>query len=183
MKIKRQPLPELPEDVTARDHEYWRKLVAGMLGNWLDDRTTVREVADFVDRVYVRKNLKGFTGDPLFIQNDYATKTFSKLRASIGGLYFWRTGGIAPTEYRPKSAAEAQRLIEEADFAFRQSFALCPSSPEAVFRYAQLLLQQRRFDDALLVAEAAVKVDPANGQVRGLAENIKSYQKQSGGSE
>jgi len=46
----------------------------------------VREIADFVDRVYVRKNLKGFTGDPRYIQNDYAKKTFSKLRASIGGV-------------------------------------------------------------------------------------------------
>jgi beta-lactamase regulating signal transducer with metallopeptidase domain len=181
MKINRQPLPELPEDVVARDHEYWRTLVGGMLGDWLDDKTTVREVAEFVDRVYVRKNLKGFTGDPLFVQNDYATKTFCKLRDSIAGIYVWRIGGTGPTPYPPKSKAEAQWLIEEADFALRQSFALCPSSPEAVFRYTSFLLQQKRFDDALLVAETALKLDPGNRQFRGLAENIESYKKQRGG--
>ena len=40
MKINRQPLAPLPEDIIARDHEYWRKLVAGMLGDWLDEKTT-----------------------------------------------------------------------------------------------------------------------------------------------
>jgi len=38
MKINRQPLAQLPEDVIARDHEYWQKLVAGMLGDWLTER-------------------------------------------------------------------------------------------------------------------------------------------------
>jgi hypothetical protein len=52
---------------------------------------------------------------------------------------------------------------------------------EAVFRYTTFLLQQKRFDDALLVAEAALKLDPTNHPVRGLVENIKAYKKQSGG--
>ena len=64
MKINRQPLEQLPAETLAQDHEYWRKLVAGMLGDWLDEKTTVGEVAAFVERVYVQKNLKGFTGDP-----------------------------------------------------------------------------------------------------------------------
>ena len=74
MKINRQPLAQLPAETLARDREYWRKLVAGMLGDWLDEKTPVSEVAAFVDRVYVHKNLKGFTGDPRFVQNDYAGK-------------------------------------------------------------------------------------------------------------
>lgn len=86
-KLSRQPLAKLPEGVLVRDHEYWRKLISGMLGDWLTDETTVREIAGFVDRVSVRHNLKGFTGDPRFVQNDYAKSIFSKLRAAIGGLY------------------------------------------------------------------------------------------------
>ena len=39
----------------------------------------------------------------------------------------------------------------------------------------------QRFDDALLVAETCLKLDPYNGQVRGLVENIKGYKKQSRG--
>ena len=58
---------------------------------------------------------------------------------------------------------------------------MCPYSPEAVFRYAQLLIQQRRFDDALLVAQTCLKLEPENGQVRGLVDNLKSYKKQGAG--
>ena len=180
-KINRQPLADLPAEVVARDHEYWSKLVGGILGPWLDERTTVRDIADFVDRVYVRHDLAGFAGDPRYVQNDYAQKMLSKLRSSIGGLYGWRLGPLAAKEYQPKSQAQHTALASEADFAFRQAFALCPYSPEAVFRYAQLLLQTQRFDDALLVAETCSKVDPANSQVRGLVDAIKNYKKQRAG--
>ena len=90
-------------------------------------------------------------------------------------------GPNAPPEYRPKSNAEYQQLLKEADFAFRQAFAICPESPEAVFRYVQLLLQANRVNDALLVAQTCQKVDPHNSQVRGLVENLKSYKKQASG--
>jgi tetratricopeptide (TPR) repeat protein len=152
-----------------------------MLGDWLNEQTTVSQVAGFVDRVYVRKDLKGFTGDPRFVRNDWATKTFSKLRSSIAGVYAWRLGASSPPEYQPKSKAESQALVKAADLAFRQAFALCPYSPEAVFRYTQFLLQFNRMDDATLIAETSVKLDPQNNQLRGLLENLKSYRKQSAG--
>ena len=60
---------------------------------------------------------------------------------------------LAPPEYQPKTEADKQALLTEADFAFRQAFALCPYSPEAIFRYVQLLLQFNRLDDAQLIAE------------------------------
>jgi beta-lactamase regulating signal transducer with metallopeptidase domain/tetratricopeptide (TPR) repeat protein len=181
MKINRQPLEQLPAETLARDREYWRKLVAGILGDWLDEKTTVGEVAAFVERVYVQKNLKGFTGDPRYLQNHYAKASFSKLRSSIGGLYAWRLGGETPPEYQPKSDADRQNLSNEADLAFRQAFALCPYSPEAVFRYAQLLLQFNRTDDALLVAQTCLKLDPDNGQVLGLVNSLQGFRKQAGG--
>ena len=40
-------------------------------------------------------------------------------------------------------------------------------------------MQQRRFDDALLVAETCLKLDPYNGQVRGLVDSVKGYKKDS----
>jgi hypothetical protein len=87
-------------------------------------------------------------------------------------------GPLAPAEYRPKSNADSQNLRQEADLAFRQAFALCPSSPEALFRYVQLLLQLNRIDDALLLAETFRKVDPQNDQARGLLDNLKGYKSQ-----
>ena len=110
-------------------------------------------------------------------------KSFSKLRSSIGGIYAWRLTQARTASIGPKSNAEYQRVLKEADFAFRQAFAFCPYSPEAVFRYCQLLLQLRRFDDALLIAETCLKLDPYNGQVRGLVETIKQIKKESAGAD
>ena len=33
-------------------------------------------------------------------------------------------------------------MNDEADFAFRQAWALCPYSPETVFRYVDLLMSE-----------------------------------------
>ncbi|HVM49557.1 MAG TPA: M56 family metallopeptidase [Candidatus Acidoferrum sp.] len=178
MKINRESLTQLPEDTLAKDHDYWSKLVGDMLGDGVKDKTTVRELADFIERVYVRHDLKGFTGDPLFIQNSYAQHTFSKLRSSIGGLYAWRLTNPSAADFRPKTPAEYERVANEADFAFRQAWALCPTSPEAVFRYVQLLIQQHRMDDAIMVAETCAKADPSNNQVQGLISSLKQYRKQ-----
>ena len=85
-----------------------------------------------------------------------------------------------PPEYRPKNQAELTALQRETDFAFKQSFAFCPYSPEAVFRYVNFLLQSSppRFDDALLVAQTCQKLDPYNGQITGLIKKSSGLQKQ-----
>ena len=66
-----------------------------MIGGWLNDDTSVAEVAAFADKVYVKKDLSGFTGDPRFIQSSDTQKMFSKLRSSIAGLYAWRVDHAA----------------------------------------------------------------------------------------
>jgi len=186
MKINRQPLSSLTEDIFSRDHQFWKQFSKRLIGDIVDYDTPVKQITDWIEKTYLRYDFNGFAGDRRFIHDDDAQKSFSKLRSSIGGIYAWRLNPdphVCPPEYRPKSNDEYQRVLKEADFAFRQAFAFCPYSPEAVFRYAQLLLQMRRFDDALLVAETCLKLDPYNGQVRGLAENIKVYKKQSAGVE
>jgi hypothetical protein len=100
--------------------------------------------------------LSGFTGDPAFVANSYAYKTFSKERSSCAGLYAWRAK-------HTQDAQEKARMAKEADFAFRQSWALCPYSPEAVFRYVQFLMDQNRTRDALVVAETAAEFRSESG--------------------
>ncbi len=208
MKLNRQPLAQLPEEIIARDHEYWRKLVAGMLGDWLDEKTTVREVAEFVDRVYVRKDLKGFTGDPRPVAQMPMSKIVeweNRVGCAQGPQGVYRRPAVypehfataiilqaaefhcgslclalgrggrtdTPPEYQPKTEAERQALLKEADFAFRQAFALCPFSPEALFRYAHFLLQVKRADDALLLAETFLKLDPKNAKAKDLLKQLK----------
>jgi hypothetical protein len=145
-----------------------------MIGNWLNDDTPVSDVAAFAEKVFRRHDFGGFTGDPSFIQNAYAHKTFSKERSSIAGLYAWRA-------QHATNAAEKQRMNDAADFAFRQAWTLCPYSPEAVFRYVNFLLEQKRGVDALLIAETAAQMPAMQGsdgaQVRALVEQLKKFQK------
>ncbi len=186
MKINRQPLSSLTEDIFQRDHQFWKQFSKRLTGDIIDYDTPVKQITDWIEKTYLRRDLNGFTGDRKFIHDDDAQKSFSKLRSSIGGIYAWRLNPdplVCKPEYRPKTPEEYQRVLKEADFAFRQAFAFCPYSPEAVFRYCQLLLQHRRFDDALLVAETCLKLDPYNGQVRVLVDNISSYKKSSVGIE
>jgi Protein of unknown function (DUF2723) len=167
MKINRQPLAELTDDTIKRDHEFWSQYSQRLIGNWITYDTSVKEIADFVDKVYLERDFDSFKGDRKFVRDDDAQKAFSKLRSSIAGLYTWRIANA-------KSATEQQKMIKEADFAFRQAFAFCPYSPEAVFRYAQLLANLNRLDDAIIVAETSLKLDPNNDSSRILLQQLQS---------
>jgi thioredoxin-like negative regulator of GroEL len=181
MKINRKPLPSLTEDILRRDHDFWKQFSKRLTGDIVDYDTPVKTITDWIEKTYLRKDFTGFTGDRKFIHDDDGQKSFSKLRSSIGGVYAWRlNNNTTPAEYRPKSSAEYQRLAKEADFAFKQAFAFCPYSPEAVFRYVSLLLQFQRFEDALLVAQTCLKLDPYNLQVKELVRNVSSYIGQAG---
>ncbi len=152
MKINRQPVKEMTEEMLNRDHEFWSQYSERLLGKWITYDTPVKEICDFADRVYRSGDLTGYKGDPKFVRDNDAQKAFSKLRNSIAGLYAWRINDS-------KSPAERSRLIKEADFAFKQAFAFCPYSPETVSRYATLLAGQGRLDDAILVAETCGRLD------------------------
>jgi thioredoxin-like negative regulator of GroEL len=172
MKINRQPLPELTEDIIRRDHEFWSQYSERLIGNWITYDTPVKQIADWVEKTYLRRDFSGFTGDRRFVRDDQAQKAFSKLRSSIGGVYNWRVANS------PAGSAQQQRVLKEADFAFRQSFAFCPYSPEAVFRYANLLVNQQRFDDALLIAKTCQKLDPYNAAAIDLVTRLTEWKKQ-----
>jgi hypothetical protein len=173
-KINRQPLVALPEDVVSKDHDYWAKCVQPMIGDWLNDGTPIEQVATFAKKTFGKQDFTRFTGDPHFIQNAYSHRMFSKLRSSLAGLYAWRMD-------HSTDATEKERMAREADFAFRQAWVLCPYSPEAVFRYVNFLLKQKRNSDALLVAETAAQMPSMQGkdgeQIRDLVEKLKELQK------
>ena len=167
MKINRQQLPELSDEIVQRDSDYWTKYVTPMIGGWLKPDTTIEEVAAFAEKIHVKKDLSGFAGDPQFVQSEYWCENFSKLRSSIGGLYEWHAQHAA-------DAAEKKRMNDAADFAFRQAWALCPYSDETVFRYVALLISQNRRADALLVAETAANMPEmkGNGQLRAFVTEL-----------
>ena len=168
-KLNRQPTTTLPDDIVQQDHEYWTKYVQPMIGNWLKDDTSITDVAAFAEKTFARKDFSGFKGDRHFIQNAYAHRMFSKLRTSIAEVYSWRAS-------HPDSA-DQERMAREADFAFRQAWALCPDLPEAVNGYTKFLEQQKRGDDALVVAKTATKMPGQGGnQFRTLVRKLDKTQ-------
>ncbi len=179
MKVNRNPVPSLTNDIFVKDHEFWSKYSDRLIGNWITYDTTVKEIADFAEKLYIGNNYAGFKGDRRFIRDDGGQKAFSKLRSSIAGMYAWRLGRDCPPEFAPKNNADLQALVRETDFAFKQAFAFCPYSPEAVFRYVNFLLQFNRLDDALIVAQTCLKLDPFNEQVKNLIHQLQEFKAQS----
>lgn len=170
MKINREPVPEFTEAMIKKDHEFWTRYSERLTGNFITYDTTVSNICAFAERVYQRRDFAGFTGDRKFIRDDNAQKAFSKLRSAIGGLYFWRISNT-------KNPAENQRLIKEADFAFKQAFAFCPFSPEAVYKYINLLVNVNRAADAEMIVATCLKLDPENTAMQGLAANLAEIRK------
>jgi thioredoxin-like negative regulator of GroEL len=181
MKVNRNPVTSLTEDMLNRDHEFWSQYSDRLIGNWITSDASVSNIAAFVEKVYLRRDFSGFKGDRKFIRDDQAQKSFSKLRSAIAGIYTWRLGPDCPAELRPKSDAEFQRLLREAEFASRQAFALCPYSPEAVFHYVNLLVRLQRIDDALLLVSTCQKLDPFNAQVNGVVKDLRDIKQRQAG--
>ncbi len=186
IKINRQKLVELTPAMIKRDRDYWDKKIVPFIDDWLKEQTTLPEICAFVERVYVREDFTGFAVDTNFIRMasfwrkvpayQSASATWSKCRSAIAGVYVWRINDCAeqmkrilalpPEESRKQQpemnrlVAEQQRCIKEADFAYRQAFALNPSSPEAVYRYSSLLTSMNRHQEALQMVRVAKKLNP-----------------------
>jgi tetratricopeptide (TPR) repeat protein len=107
------------------------------------------------DHLYWDKLSSEFLAREDFLRNNDAKKSFSKLRSAIAGIYAYRG------------------LLPEAEYAFRQAVKLCPESPEASFRLADLYMQEHRFKDATAVIEAFLPLDPYNDSVVGFLNSIK----------
>lgn len=165
LKLHKEPLTELSEKAVAKDRDYWKRYVKELIGDWVSEETSVKEICEFGERVYLRKDLARFQGDTGFAQNEAAQKGFSKLRSAIGGLYAWRAEHAGTEE-------ERERMLKEADFAFRQALALCPYSPEAVYRYVNLLLSQKRKSEAQIVARTLLRLSPTDVSAKNLVDSL-----------
>jgi tetratricopeptide (TPR) repeat protein len=68
----------------------------------------------------------------------------------------------------------AQGLNDQAEHAFALAVQLCPSSPEAVFNYVQVLMDQKRPAEALRVAQTGLELAPKNEQLKDLVARVKA---------
>ena len=147
-KLNRQPLPELSDEMVQRDHDYWAKLMAPMIGKWLDGGTPLADVINYDEKVFARHDLTGFKGDSRFVRNDYCCRTYCWERSNIADLYVWRMNHAT-------TADEKERMAREAGFAFRQALALYPSVQGNLPRYRDFLKSQNRDSDILLLNKMA----------------------------
>jgi hypothetical protein len=67
-------------------------------------------------------------------------------------------------------------MYRAADLAFRQGYAICPVSPEAIWRYVNLLSGRQRFDDAILIVKTSLHLDPDNQQLKDLLSQLMKHQ-------
>jgi tetratricopeptide (TPR) repeat protein len=166
LKINRQPLAELTEDILQRDHDFWQQYCERTIGDWITYDTPMQQIAEWAEKVYLRRDLSDFKGDRKFIRDDNAQKAFSKLRSAIGGVYAWRINQAGANR------ALQDRLIKEADYTFKQAFAFCPYSPEAIFRYVNILVPTGRIDDAIAMVQVCRKLDPEQTAVKDLLDQL-----------
>lgn len=168
MKVNREPVKELTEEILRKDHLFWSLYSERLVGNWIESKTTAKEICDFAKRTYRYMDFRGYKGSREFARDNDAQKAFSKLRCAIGGLYAWRLANSAA------GSQEQKRLLEESEFAFKQAFAFCPYSPEATYRYANVLINLGRFEDAQLVAATYRFFDPESTAGQELERQIQN---------
>ncbi|MBT3293830.1 MAG: DUF2723 domain-containing protein [Verrucomicrobia bacterium] len=115
---------------------------------------TIRNDQDFWDW-YTRR----LHGDPKFIRDIVARKSFSKLRSAIAGLYANRG------------------KLDDAELAFQQARTLYPLSPEANFRLTQeVLLRQRRVKESRNLMLDFQERDPHNLKVPSFLSHLDSME-------
>ena len=126
MKINRKPPGELAAEIVRKDRDHWMWFVDRAVGQWLTPETPLKDVCEFAAKVFGARESGDYQADDRFVRNGSACKTYSKLRSSIAQVYVWHWKNS-------KSPDDKKRMAKEADFAFRQAFALCPYSSGSGF--------------------------------------------------
>jgi len=170
-KVNRQPSPEISADIVKKDQDYWSDFIRPMIGDWLDDKTAVPQIAEFVERVYLRNEFDRFHGDPVYVKNTYAQGEFVRTRVSIAEMYQLRAANSTDPDIK-------KRMNAAADFAFRQAWVLGPSLPEAVYPYINFLVSQGRLGESLLIVQASFGLTAAGDRreaLRTMEETLKEH--------
>ena len=172
LKLNRQPVQSLDPSVMEKDHAFWSRYSNRLIGNWITYDTPVKDIAAFIEKTYVRHNHTGFPGDPKFLRDDQAQKSFSKLRQAIAGIYNYH---LNQTGHTPEMTALLEREIE---FALKQAWAFCPYNPDVVVQLCQIFLRKSRFDEIDTLVATGQRIDPNNHNFDELANWVANLKHQ-----
>lgn len=70
MKINRQPLVEMTQEVVDRDHQFWSKYSERLIGNWLTYDTSVSNICRVAEQVYIKRNYENLKVDGVDVKPD-----------------------------------------------------------------------------------------------------------------
>jgi hypothetical protein len=160
-KLRHAPQEAVFGEAVRNDREYWQRLTRRLIGQEVHDETDLAEICAAAQELTGKP--RDFHGDPDFLRDESARRTFSKLRSSGSALYAWRAA-------HAKSTSERRQMEREAEMACKQAYLLCPRSPEAVWRYAMLFINQRHAEDAQKFLAAARKLNPDDETLKSLAK-------------
>jgi Flp pilus assembly protein TadD len=170
MKVNRQPVAEISQETIARDHKFWSDYSERTIGDWITYDTSINEICDFCDKVYVTHDYSGFKGDPRFIRDEDGQKSFSKLRNAIGSsIYLWRADNSEAARRNPEVR---KRMLQEAEFALKQSLAYCPFNAEPIMHLMVMYYNQGRLEDIRRMLQTAQKLDPHSDQINSWMDGV-----------
>ena len=166
LKLQHKLVSELSPEQIKSDRRYWTGICDKLVGHIALETNSVENFCETVTTVYSKDHRAEFKGDRDYLDDADARQAFSKLRCAIAGVFFWHIKEAS-------SAANRKVMEDEAEFAFRQAWLLCPTFTEASFRYMNLLLTQNRREDAIALINSAQKLDPDNAQISDVVRRLK----------
>ena len=196
LKLNRDEVPEITDEMMRKDRLLWAQYQTRLTGDWITDDTSIKEIGDWAIKTYQRWDLDGYTGDPAFVRDEPAQKSFSKLRTSIADIYRWRINNYKLAITKETDAAKRdemkqkqERMTREYVFALKQAWAFCPYSPEVLSHFTQLLLTlgydefqagdkemaQARRDDAIELVTTYERFDPESPMIKHLINGIQQF--------
>ncbi len=196
LKLNRDEVPEITDEMMRKDRLFWEKYQTRLTGNWITDDTSIKEIGDWAIKTYQRWDLNGYTGDPAFVRDEPAQKSFSKLRTSIADIYRWRINNYklaitkeADAAKRDEMMQKQERMTREYIFALKQAWAFCPYSPEVLSHFTQLLLSlgydefqagdkaaaKARRDDVIQLVTTYERFDPDSPMLQHLIRGIHQF--------
>lgn len=151
-KVEHHPLSQVPRPVMEANDQFWTAQCRALIGSAVTEHTSVAGLCSWIKRVFLQPESGAFKGNPAYLKDTAAALCYAHCRTAVAGYYRWWS--------KKSDKSEAARLTREADLAYRQSVALCPYNPGLVWNYANFLLQNQRTNDARVLIETTLNIDP-----------------------
>lgn len=120
----------------------------------------------------------GVADGPNALTSQHAAQSVDYWRGVAQQLQAEPDGSDPRKAYSKMISAQAGLLLArdypaEADQAFRIANEICPTNPETLYRYVSLLVDQKRFAEAVEIGQNAVNAAPDDAQFRMLLGELK----------